>query len=277
MNQPTEVDIPAGVELVRDVEFGTGGGRPLKLHIVRAENREPGARTPAIVYVHGGFWRAGSKETGLERLIPLAQRGYFCVAVEYRLVQESIWPAQIEDCKLAVRWLRAHAGEYGIDRERIGVWGASAGGHLAAMLGAAGDAAQLEGNGGWSDQPSQVQAVVDQFGIADLLTMGKNNIDHDAPDAPGSMLIGGPVQENKAAAAAASPVSYLTSNCPPFLILHGTADVIVNVGQGKQLHAAMQAAGLDSTLQLFEGKGHEDLGDESRRMVYAFFDKHLKG
>jgi acetyl esterase/lipase len=277
LNQPVEVEIPAGVELIRDVEFGTGGGRPLKLHIVRGENRDAGVRAPAIVYVHGGFWRAGSKETGIERLIPLAQQGYFCVAVEYRLVQEAIWPAQIEDCKLAVRWLRAHAGEYGIDPARIGVWGASAGGHLAAMLGVAGDAPQFEGNGGWGDQSSRVQAVVDQFGIADLVTMGKNNIDHNAADAPGSQLIGGLVQENKAKAAAASPINYLTADCPPFLILHGTADVIVNVGQGKQLHAAMLAAGLDSMLQLFEGKGHEDLGDESRRMVYAFFDKHLRG
>ncbi|HWC30593.1 MAG TPA: alpha/beta hydrolase fold domain-containing protein, partial [Dehalococcoidia bacterium] len=260
--------IPPSVELLEDVEFGTGGGRPLRMHIVRPR-RAPSGLMPVVVYVHGGWWRAGSRDTGLPRLIPLAERGYFGAAVEYRLTGEAQWPAQIQDCKCGIRYLRTHAAEYGIDAERIGVWGASAGGHLVAMLGSAASVPEFEGDGGWPEQSSAVQAVCDWFGPTDLRLLG-----HDNPDSHSARLIGGPVKDNLEAATNASPVTYVSAGSAPHLLQHGTEDAQVPVGQSELLHAALQKAGADSTLHTFPGLGHEYLGDDAIADAHAFFENH---
>jgi acetyl esterase/lipase len=262
--------IPPTVELQENVEFGTGGGRALRMHNLRPK-RPPSDRMPVVVYVHGGWWRAGDRSTGLPRLIPLAERGYFGAAVEYRLTGESRWPAQIEDCKCGIRFLRAQAKEYGIDPERIGVWGASAGGHLVAMLGSTGSARELEGGGGSADQSSAVQAVCDWFGPTDLTLLG-----HDDPDSHSARLLGGPVKDNLAAAATANPITYVSSASAPHLIMHGGEDKQVPLKQSEVLHAALQEAGAQSTLRVFPGLGHEYLGDDAIAEVHAFFDKHLR-
>ncbi|HLG10667.1 MAG TPA: alpha/beta hydrolase [Dehalococcoidia bacterium] len=261
--------IPPSVELIEDVEFGTGGGRPLRLHILRPK-QPPAGRLPVVVYVHGGWWRAGSRDTALPRLIPLAGQGYFCAAVEYRLTGEAQWPAQIEDCKCGIRYLRAHADEYGIDPRRIGVWGASAGGHLVAMLGSTGSARDLEGVGGWPEQSSAVQAVCDWFGPTDLTLLG-----HNDPDSHSARLLGGPVKDHLAAAATANPIAYVSPASAPHLIMHGTEDAQVPLNQSELLHAALLKAGAESTLHVFPGLGHEYLGDDAIAEAQAFFDKHL--
>jgi acetyl esterase/lipase len=263
--------IPATIELQEDVEFGSGGGRPLRLHILRPKN-PPSTPMPVVVYVHGGWWRAGDRSTGLPRLIPLVERGYFGAAVEYRLTGEAQWPAQIEDCKCGIRYLRAHAAELGIDPARIGVWGASAGGHLVAMLGSTGSAPQLEGNGGWPGESSAVQAVVDWFGPSDLTLLG-----HDSPDSHAARLLGGPVKDNLAAAAGANPITYISAASAPHLIMHGTEDQQVPLQQSELLHAALQNAGVESTLRVYPGLGHEYLGDEAIAEAQAFLDRHLRG
>jgi len=262
--------IPPTVELIEDVEFGIGGGRALRLHIVRPK-QPPAARMPAVVYVHGGWWRAGSRDTGLPRLIPLAEQGYFGAAVEYRLAAEALWPAQIEDCKAGIRYLRAHAEQYGINAERIGVWGASAGGHLVAMLGSTGSTPELEGSGGWPEQSSAVQAVCDWFGPTDLTLLG-----HDDPDSHSARLLGGPVQDDLAAAAKANPITYVSPASAPHLIMHGTEDAQVPLNQSELLHAALQNFDVESTLHVFSGLGHEYLGDDAIAEAHAFFDKHLR-
>src|SRR5262249_4876269 len=124
--------------LITTVEYGFGGGRPLTMHLLRAQP-QPQTKAPALLWVHGGAFRYGSQDSGTPTRPPFARRGYVCATVEYRLSGEAQWPAQIEDVKCAVRYLRAHADELGIDPDRIGAWGASAGGHLVAMLGAAPD------------------------------------------------------------------------------------------------------------------------------------------
>jgi acetyl esterase/lipase len=205
------------------------------------------------------------------------------VSVEYRLTGEAQFPAQIEDCKAAIRWLHANAEEYGIDPERIGVWGHSAGGHLAALLGTSGGVEEFEG-GGDPEQPSHVQAVVDCFGPTDLLRMDDfpGNITHNAPDSPESLLVGGPIQEHPDRVAAANPITYVDAEDPPFLILHGERDRLVPVNQSELLNEALQTAGVDSTFVRVKEAGHGFSGnpDPGRReiqaMIQAFFDEHLR-
>ncbi|MBN1676895.1 MAG: alpha/beta hydrolase [Kiritimatiellae bacterium] len=274
--------MPDDVEHLPDIVFGTGGGRDLKLDIVRPRPL-PAKPMPVIVWVHGGAWRKGSKDGSVGRLTPFAQAGYCGVSIEYRLSQEAIFPAQIHDCKCAVRFLRAHAQTYRIDPNRIGAWGSSAGGHLVALLGTSGGVAELEGNGGWPDFSSRVQAVCNWFGPSDFLRMddGGHGMRHNAPDSPESQLIGGPIQENKDKVAKANPMTYIDSGDPPFLTMHGELDKTVILNQGELLHAALQKAGVESTLYVVKGGGHgfkdaEQPHHELVGMVRAFFDKYLK-
>lgn len=263
-------------DVVRDVEYGTGGGRALRMHLVKPKST-PKDPMPVVVYIHGGGWRGGSRDAGVRPLSRLAQRGYFGATVEYRLSAEARFPAQIEDCKAAIRFLRSKAKEYGIDPDRIGVWGPSAGGHLVALLGTSGDVKELEGKGGAAEFSSRVQAVVDWFGPTDFLKMGKNKIDHDAANSPESLLVGGPIQENKDKVAAANPVTYVTKDDPPFLIMHGDKDDLVPLGQSELLHAALRTAGVESKLHVVPGAGHGFGGRDLEAMVDEFLDRHLKG
>ncbi len=278
MSQPP---LPDDLEEIRDVVFGTGGGRPLKLNILRPRTA-PRTPMPVVVWVHGGAWRAGSKEG--RRTLALAKRGYFTVSIEYRLSQEARFPAQIEDCKCAIRWLRAHAKDYNIDPNRIGAWGASAGGHLVALLGTAGDVKELEGQGGWQDQSSRVQAVCDFFGPTDFTRMneGGSHMDHDAPNSPESQLVGGPIQKSKEACRKANPITYVTPDDPPFLIVHGEADRTVPINQSEFLYEALKKAGVDVTFVRVKRGGHGFRGETDpsperiEQLVIEFFDKHLR-
>lgn len=268
--------IPDDLELLRDVEFGKGGERALKIDILRLK-QAPAGPMPVLVYIHGGAWRAGSKNDMPGLCIALAREGYLCASVEYRLSQEAVFPAQIEDCKCAIRFLRAQAKEYRINPDRIGVWGHSAGGHLVALLGTTGDVKELEGKGGWQDQSSRVQAVVDCFGPTDLTQMGDGpQIAHNAPESPESLLIGGSVLENKDKAAKANPITYVSKDDPPFLIMHGDKDPLVPLSQSEILLEALKKAGVDAALHVVKGAGHGFGGREIDEMTKAFFDKHLK-
>jgi acetyl esterase/lipase len=263
--------------LISTVEYGTGGGRPLTMHLLRPRE-QPAGKAPGLVWVHGGAFRHGSKDTGIARLFSFARRGYVCASIEYRLSGEAIWPAQIEDCKAAVRYLRAHADELGLDPERIGAWGASAGGHLVAMLGAATDRPELEGSGGWAEHSSRVQAVCDFYGPADLLAMTDqpSALDHNEADSPEGMLLGGAVREHPDRARSASPVSYATGDEPPFIIFHGAEDMTVPHPQSQAMYQAMGSG--DATFHTVIGAGHGGPAFEHPAVVKhveAFFDKHL--
>ncbi len=226
-------------------------------------------------------WRAGDKSSGQGRLAEYVRSGrYAGVSVGYRLSGEAVWPAQIHDCKAAIRWIRAHAKEHGLDPERIGVWGSSAGGHLVAMLGTSGGAESLEGIlGDHRDQSSRVGCVADYFGPSDLLTIGdhESSIDHNAADSPEAQLIGGAVQKSKDAARAASPITYVSEDDPPFLIVHGTADMTVPFAQSEILAAALKKAGVEVTMVAVDGAGHGFKTPEPDKRVRAFFDRLLRG
>jgi len=266
--------LPENVIVERDVEYGRAGDRPLKLDLMLP--RDPGDKPlPAIVFIHGGGWRAGDKSGGLGRLMRFARSGqYVCASVGYRLSGEAIWPAQIYDCKAAIRFLKANAQKYHLDPERIGVWGSSAGGHLVSLLGTSGDVKELEGDCGSPDQSSRVHCVVDFCGPSDFTAIA------DAPgEAPNAVaaLLGGPIAEKKEAAAAASPVTYVSADDPPFLIVHGTEDRTVPLAQAETFDAALKKAGVESIFVKIAGGGHGFGGPEVDARVAAFFDKYLRG
>jgi enterochelin esterase-like enzyme/dienelactone hydrolase len=216
----------------------------------------------------------GSKD--LCPAVSFLRDGFAVASINYRFSQHAIFPAQIEDCKAAIRWLRANATTYNIDSSRIGVWGSSAGGHLAAMLGTTGDVKEFD-VGEHRDLSSRVQAVCDWFGPTDFTQMSKfpSNIDHDAAGSPESLLIGGPVQQNREKAARANPITYVTKDDAPFLIMHGDQDPLVPMNQSELLYDTLKKAGVDATFQSVKGAGHGLNGLENNRMVYEFFAKHL--
>jgi len=267
----------ASVDALLDLPYaGTDNPRQrLDLYLPKARDKDK--PSPVIVFIHGGAWQAGDKRGGYRMISTLVESGeYVGVSVGYSLSSEAIWPAQIHDCKAAIRWLRGNAQKYNLDPDRIGVTGTSAGGHLVAMLGTSGGVADLEGKlGDHLNASSRVDCVVDQFGPTDLLAMGGS---HDNANSPESKLVGGPVQEHRDAARSASPTSYVSRDDPPFLFIHGTDDPAVPFNQSELLHAALQKVGVESLLIPVQGGGHGNFGgNEMARRMRQFFDKHLRG
>jgi acetyl esterase/lipase len=259
----------------RDLAYVDGGHERQKLDLYLPKDREN--KVPLVVFVHGGAWLAGDKGAARAAL-PLVSQGFAVASINYRLSQHATFPAQIHDCKAAIRYLRANADKYQLDAERIGVWGPSAGGHLAALLGTSGGVESLEGNLGHNDQSSQVQAVVDWFGPTDLVQMGGS---HNRPNAPEARLLGGPVQERLAEAKSANPITYVDSSDPPFLIMHGDKDPVVPYSQSELLDAALREAKVEVELVRVAGAGHGGPQFQGRQsgsvmsQVETFFQQHL--
>jgi acetyl esterase/lipase/cyclophilin family peptidyl-prolyl cis-trans isomerase/catechol 2,3-dioxygenase-like lactoylglutathione lyase family enzyme len=267
--------VPEGVTVHRDIAYVTGGHARQKLDLYVPKN---GRDLPLIVNIHGGAFKMGSKEDGVP--LDYLGQGYAVASLDYRLSGDAIWPAQIEDCKAAVRWLRANAGKFGLDPGRFAAWGASAGGHLAAMLGTAGGVKDFEvgENLGVS---SRVQAVVDYFGPTDFLQMDAHRLPngqvHDPADSPESELIGGALQANKDKAARANPITYVTRDAPPFLICHGDADPLVPYHQSVLLEAALWRAGVPVTFYTVKGGGHGRFNDPRvPELTRDFLARYLK-
>ncbi len=258
----------------RDLEYARIGSKSLTLDLYLPQASV--VPLPAVVWVHGGAFRQGSKEDCPATW--LVARGYAVASINYRLSQEALFPAQLDDCRAAIRWLRASAGAYALNPECIGAWGSSAGGHLVAMLGTTGGIAEMGKAGCPTAYSSRVQAVCDFYGPTDFLQMDAagSTMQHDAPDSPESQLVGGPIQENKDKVTRANPITYVTPEAPPFLILHGTRDPLVPFNQSELLYAALQRAGVEVTFHPVEGAGHGFEGAEIDALVASFFDRHLK-
>ena len=218
--------------------------------------------TPVIVWIHGGAFRMGSNADR----VPLAMltQDYAIVAINYRLSQHAIFPAQIIDCKAAVRWMRAHATQYNFDSTRIIAWGESAGGHLASMLGTTGQLTAWD-VGEYRDYPSMVQAVVDFYGPTDFLQMDSQRLPtgmtHDDADSPESELVGGAIQAHPTATAQANPITYITPDAPPFLVIHGDNDPLVPYGQSVIFVDALRQANVPVTFYTVRGGGHGGFND----------------
>jgi acetyl esterase/lipase len=267
--------LPPGAVVHRDLAYVTNGHRLQKLDLYTPKS---GRRLPVIISIHGGAFKFGSKND----MVPteyLAQ-GYAIASIDYRLSGDALFPAQIQDCKAAVRWLRAHASEYSLDPTRFAAWGGSAGGHLAAMLGTTGGVKEFEVGENLSHS-SAVQAVVDYFGPTDFLQMDAHRLpdgdEHDPAGSPESRLIGGPIQQNQAKTAKASPINYVTKDAPPFLICHGDRDRQVPHHQSELLAQALKRASVPVTFHTCVGDGHGRLMDPAvPKLTSEFLAKWLK-
>jgi acetyl esterase/lipase len=274
--------VPDSVTATRDIPYAGTDHPRQQLDLYLPKQRRTDQPLPVVVFIHGGAWLGGDKRGEGGQVARFAATGeYTGVSIGYRLSRDAIWPAQIHDCKSAIRWIRAHAKEHNLDPDRIGVMGTSAGGHLVAMLGTSGGVPDLEGDlGEQDDQSSRVTCVVDFFGPSDMLTIGDypSRLDHKSPTSPESLLLGGPLLEMKDAARSASPTTHATEDDPPFLIVHGDNDQVVPFNQSERMHAALVAARVPSIFIRIEGGGHGGFnGSELDRRVKLFFDKHLLG
>ncbi len=270
---PAQRPLPEGVKVLRDLEYVKDGHERQKLDLYLPE--KSAGPLPVVVWVHGGAWLRGSKDPCPATF--LSGKGFAVASINYRLSGQAVFPAQIEDCKAAVRWLRANAKKYNLNPDHVGAWGGSAGGHLVALLGTSGGVKELEGKGGNLDQSSKVMCVVDWFGHSDLRNAPGPRND---PKHPVAQLLGGTTTAEKEKAALASPVVHITKECPPFLIMHGDQDRSVPLPQSKMLAEALKKASVPVTFVILEGAGHggpEFYKEENRKRVEEFFTQHLKG
>lgn len=271
--------LQAQMQALRDIPYVENGHARQKLDLYLPEKAV--GPLPVILWVHGGGWQAGSKEQCLAVRQGFTELGFAVASIGYRLSGDAVFPAQIEDCKAAVRWLRAHAKKYNLDPLHFGAWGSSAGGHLVALLGTSGEVKAFD-VGAHLDHGSQVQAVCDFYGPTDLTAFVKTPgyESHARADAPEGKLIGGAVLENPDKAARANPISYVGEGDPPFFIVHGDADRTVPLNQSQLLFAALKKTGISAHLHTLKGAGHggpDFTGEKVNSMVTAFFEQTLRG
>ena len=277
--------LPAGIRLERDLAYIPEGdpAQRLDLYLPEATPEKP---LPLIVHIHGGGWMGGNKFPC--PVAGMVLKGYAVASVEYRFSQVAKFPAQIQDCQAAIRWLRANSKKYHFDPEKVGVVGGSAGGHLSALVGTAGGTGTFPAIGGNEDQSDRVQAVCDIYGPADFTTVVKqaaedanvkNIFEFNSPKDPYSQLIGVPLETTEKSRAV-SPVTYVSDDDPPVLILHGTHDTLVPYAQSVLFAEALKAKGVPVWLQTLPGAGHGGplFGKPVViELMQRFFDKHLQG
>jgi acetyl esterase/lipase len=266
---------------VAGLEYANAGGKRLYLDLRIPDGVGP---FPVIVYLHSGGWISGDRTGG--PAVRQARRGYAVASIDYRLAPASIWPAQIEDCKAAVRWLRANAARFQLDPDRIGVFGTSAGGHLASMLGTTADRPEFEGLYLGNPQfSSKVKVVVDMYGPTDLSKMDEQKLpgtplDGNAAFMPPSLLLGCPIQSCLDKAATANPINYVSADDPPFLILQGLLDVLCPWQQSQMLYDALKRKNVAVEYHLLPTAQHADKQfDEQQwqQTISDFLDKNLRG
>ena len=269
--EPKLPPAPADAQTSKDLSYGPHDRNKLDITVPKSDKP-----LPLVIWVHGGGWEAGDK--AFNPAVLLVKKGYAVASVNYRYSKQAVFPAQLHDCKAAVRFLRDNAKKYNLDPDAVGVWGASAGGHLVALLGTTGDVPDLEGDAK-TKTSSKVQAVCDWFGPTDLVKLSPMS----AASNPITKLLGGSTGDKADLATLANPITHLTKNDAPFLTFHGDEDRLVPVSQSVLLHDALTKAGVESELVLLKGADHggrefqAQVGNaENRKKLLAFFDKHLK-
>ncbi|MEM9587975.1 MAG: alpha/beta hydrolase [Planctomycetota bacterium] len=252
------LQVPPGAKVLKNIEYkkysteGQGETKALLLDLFLPKQRS--GALPVIVFIHGGGWNGGAKEAAYRCAAKLATDGFAIASINYRLTQEAQWPAQINDCYDAVRWIRDHADEYDLDGGRIAVWGGSAGGHLAALV-------ATRPYPGKESTSSRVQALVDWFGPTDLLTMppnvvGPKRTKEEVAASNGAKLLGATVADVPKLAKDASALHHVSKDDPPTLIMHGEKDASVPLEQSQRLHQALIDVGVKSELDVLPGAGH---------------------
>lgn len=258
---------------MRNISYTHGGSPSQTLDLyVPAYSKKT---VPLIIWIHGGAWSLGDK--GDAPIQEIEKRGYAAASINYRLISEAPFPAQLDDCRAAINFLKTTAQRSHIDPNKIGLWGESSGAHLATLVAttAASETADRE------KSSAKVQAVCDWAGPTDFLTLASQ------AKAPGqkflagnqgqvAQLLGGPPSKNPAKAALASPVTFVTKNCPPMMIVHGQLDTIVPPEQSVELASKLQAAGVPVQLVMLPGRPHALAAPDTWKMALDFFDSILR-
>jgi acetyl esterase/lipase len=265
--------LPSSVRAQRNLEYGRAGGESLKLDIYSP--KKPAGKLPVVVWIHGGSWNSGSKD-----FCPIgfmAAQNLAIVSIDYRLTEAAPFPAQLHDCKGAIRWLRANADKYDLDADHIGIFGASAGGHLALLLATTADRPEMEGGvGGNLNFSSLVQCVCAFYPPTDLNRLVSDARTRADENGEVARLIGGAVAQNVDKALAASPLTYVDSNCAPVFLMHGGKDKLVPPEQSRFFYDALLKAGVEAHLEIIPDKGHGIIAPPPvAREIYRFFDEHL--
>ena len=265
-----------GTKKVKDLEFAVVDGHSLKLDLYLPEGEK---NAPLVLWIHGGGWQGGNKNNCSMKWA--AEQGFAIASISYRLTDKAIFPAQIQDCKAALRWLRANKSKYGYSTDKVAVAGSSAGGMLAALMGTSGDIKALEGTvGGNNDQSSRVDAVIDLYGASDFILRSKTQ-PHRA-NKPGSVvfkLLGGGADKKIELAKQASAAYHVSSDDPPMLVFHGDKDKTVLLDQSLKIQEVYKSAGLPLDLYVLKGAGHggkEFFSEENKGRMIAFLNKYLK-
>jgi acetyl esterase/lipase len=268
-----DLAIPEGVTFEKGIEYANPDNQHLQVDLARpAQGDGP---FPAVVCIHGGGFRAGTRE-GYDKLcLTLAQRGYVAITVTYRLAPAYPFPAAVQDCKGAVRWLRANSAKFHVDPERVGVTGGSAGGHLAQFLGVTAGVKEFEGEGNL-DQSSAVSCVVNFYGPSDFTKSYDKSVDA-AEVLP--LFFGGNLETKRREHIVGSPLYWVTPDAAPTLCVHGTEDKYVAYEQATWIVDRLKACAVEANLLTLEGAGHGFKGADAQKAEAAlleFFDQHLK-
>jgi acetyl esterase/lipase len=266
---------PPNADAFRDLAYGTTS--PLQTLDIYVPKNAAGA-LPLVIFIHGGGWYSGDKRTPMP--LPLLADGFAVASIDYRLSGTDKWPAQIYDCKAAIRWLRANAATYHIDPNRFGAWGTSAGGHLVDLIGTTGaNHPELDGDQGTPGVSSAVQAVCSESGPSNLFTMydeglpGKrDNMEKNGLD----KLLGCSTRDNPDKARSASGITYVAAGDPPFLLVHGDQDPAVPFKQSQEMYDALKAAGDDVELYTVKGGGHVPRDAATLKHMIDFFKAKLQ-
>jgi acetyl esterase/lipase len=276
------VAVSAGIQTLRaadnilfekNIEYSNPDNQHLQVDLARPEGEGP---FPAVICIHGGGFRAGDRQSYDGLIKKLAKHGYVAITVTYRLAPKYQFPAAIYDVKAAVRWLRANAGKYHVDPDRIGVTGGSAGGHLAQFLGVTAGVKEFEGEGGNANQSSRVACVVNFYGPSDFTKSYGKSVDA-AEVLP--LFFGGNLEKERQKHIQGSPLYWVTPDAAPTLCVHGTKDQYVAFEQAEWIVDRLKAAGVEAELLPMVGSMHGFKGDVEEKAevaMIAFFDKHLK-
>ena len=277
----TVIDLPkpAHVRIFSDLPYTTSGNPSHKLDLYLPSPVPPDP-LPLIIYLHGGGWQKGSKVDGRRFAFRMVAQGYAVACVDYRLSSEELFPAQLEDCKSAVRWLRKTATRYRLDSNHFGVVGVSAGGYLAVLLGTTRSTFMFD-IGEQLDQPSAVQAVCDFFGPVDLVRLYDYSVAAKSPQADEVVkFLGGDPHVQKAQAHKSNPLTYLDNNAPRFLLVHGAEDTVVPPEQSRLLFDALaKLQNIPVQFHLIHGAGHTGpafVAPDINAIVDTFFARALK-
>jgi acetyl esterase/lipase len=270
------------VEVRLDQAYAGNANERQMLDVYLPKQRKNDKPLPVVAFIHGGGWIHGDRRGSASGCIGLARTGdYAAVGIGYRLTNEAHWPAQIYDCKAAIRWIRGHAKELNLDADKIAVWGSSAGGHLSSLLGTSGGVKEIEGDlGPFVGLSSRVACVVNWCGPEDLTKpiMYTPNGEPVVKDDAVMGLLGGTFEEKHAEAVAASPLTYVSSDDPPFLNAQGTKDQRVDYKNAEWIHAALKKAGVSSLLIPITDGGHGSVNNaELKRRSEQFVALHLRG